>query len=262
MPDPHLTTSVLTSALGGEIQSLRSVIAALTPVIHARVGRALHRRSARFAGGGDERMDDLVQDVFVELFRDGCRALRAWDPARGLSLANWVGLIADQRVAAALRRRRRHPDAAALPLDDAPEEGARSGDDPEARVLARDQLARPLGLLRAELSPLGRELFEALLIEEEPIASVCARTGMSTSAVQAWSSRLKRRFAELAAGGGRRARSATGGRSRTTAADDDDRASPVSVRSHGAPRTGGHIAPERRARKKTALDVSRREHRS
>ncbi|WP_187345873.1 RNA polymerase sigma factor [Sorangium cellulosum] len=258
MRDTPLTTSVLTSALGGEIQSLRSVIAALTPVIHARVGRALHRRFARSAGGADDRLDDLVQDVFVELFRDGSRALRAWDPARGLSLANWVGLIADQRVAAALRRWRRHPEAAALPLDDAPEEGARSDDDPEARVLARDALERPLGLLRAELSPLGRELLEALLIEEEPIAAVCARTGMSTAAVQAWSSRLKRRLPELAAGGGRRA---PGGRRRAMAADDSG--TPLdSARAHGAPRTAGRVAPGRRTTKKSAPDVSRVEHRS
>ncbi|WP_437968942.1 hypothetical protein WMF04_06480 [Sorangium sp. So ce260] len=227
MPDATLTTSLLTSALGGEVQSLRSVITALTPVIHARVGRALHRRCAR--SGADDRINDLVQDVFVELFRDGSRALRAWDPARGLSLANWVGLIADQQVAAAFRRCRRHPDAAALPLDEAPEERARSGDDPEARVLARDQLERPLGLLRAELSPLGLELLEALLIKEEPIASVCARTGMSTSAVQAWSSRLRRRLAELAA---------------------------------GAPRPGGRAAPGQRARTKTTCDVSQGEHRA
>ncbi|WP_437678118.1 hypothetical protein [Sorangium sp. So ce131] len=199
-----LTTSLLTSALSGEVQSLRTMIAALTPVIHARVGRALHRRRARSAPA--DRKDDLVQDVFVELFRDGSRALRAWDPARGLSLANWVGLIADQRVAAAFRCRRRNLDAAALPLDDAPEEGARSGDDPEAAVLARDQLERHLGQLRAELSPLGLSLLEALVLEEEPIASVCARTGMSTSAVQAWSSRLRRRLAELGGERGRRDR--------------------------------------------------------
>ncbi|WP_437914926.1 hypothetical protein WME73_05025 [Sorangium sp. So ce302] len=112
LPDANMTTSALNSALGGEIRSLRSVIAALTPVIHARVGRALHRRRARFAG------------------------------------------------------------------------------------------------------PLGLSLLEALLIEEEPIASVCARTGMSACAVQAWSSRLRRRFAALAAGGGEHARSGPGGRSR------------------------------------------------
>ncbi|KYF89927.1 hypothetical protein BE17_45505 [Sorangium cellulosum] len=195
--ETKLSTSLLASALGGDVQSTRAVIVALTPVIHARVGRALLRRCARLAR---DRKDDLVQDVFVELLRDGSRALRAWDPARGLSLANWVGLIADQRVAAAFRGCRRRLDSAALPLDDAPEGDARSADDPEATVLARDHIERQLGLIRAELSPLGLELFEALIVDEEPIASVCARTGMSTSAVQAWSSRLRRRLAALVAG--------------------------------------------------------------
>ncbi|AUX39836.1 uncharacterized protein SOCE26_012310 [Sorangium cellulosum] len=225
-----LTPSLLTSALSGEVQSLRTMITALTPVIHARVGRALHRRSPRFAAPAD-RKDDLVQDVFVELFRDGSRALRAWDPTRGLSLANWVGLIADQRVAAAFRCRRRNLDTAALPLDDAPDEGARSGDDPEAAVLARDQLERHLGLLRAELSPLGLSLLEALVLEEEPIASVCARTGMSTSAVQAWSSRLRRRLAELVTERGRHAPNAPG----QTGAKAGVRATSVSAPPRTAP---------------------------
>ncbi|WP_437652884.1 RNA polymerase sigma factor [Sorangium sp. So ce1182] len=197
MSETKVSTSLLTSALGGDAQSTRAVIAALMPVIHARVGRALLRRCARLER---DRKDDLVQDVFVELLRDGSRALRAWDPARGLSLANWVGLIADQRVAAAFRGCRRRLDDAALPLDDATEASARSADDPEATVLARDQIERHLGLIRAELSPLGLELFEALVVDEEPIASVCARTGMSTSAVQAWSSRLRRRLTALVAG--------------------------------------------------------------
>jgi RNA polymerase sigma factor (sigma-70 family) len=195
---PELTQDLVLSALGGDGVAIRQMVGALTPVIHARVGRTLLRRRAHLAGGGRERLDDLVQDVFVELFRDGGRALRAWDPARGLSLANWVGLIAEQRASAALRGRKRDL-AADLPLDDAPEEQASPEYDPEATVFARDKLERLLDLLRAELSPLGLQLFHALIAEQEPIPSVSARLGMSTSAVQAWSSRLKRRIAELMA---------------------------------------------------------------
>jgi RNA polymerase sigma-70 factor (ECF subfamily) len=36
-------------------------------------------------------------------------------------------------------------------------------------------------------------------MEQEPIVDVAARTGMSISAVQAWSSRLKRRIAGILA---------------------------------------------------------------
>ena len=45
---------------------------------------------------------------------------------------------------------------------------------------------------------MGMELFMALVVREESIASVCERTKLSTSAVQAWSSRLKRMVQRLA----------------------------------------------------------------
>lgn len=198
-PTPEFTQELVLSALGGDGAAIRAMVGSLTPVIHARVGRTLLRRRGLVAGSGREWVDDLVQDVFVELFRDGGRALRAWDPARGLSLANWVGLIAEQRASAALRGRKRGLEATDVPLDDAPEEHASPEYDPEATVVARDKLQHLLDLLRGELSPLGLQLFHALIAEQESIASVSERLGMSTSAVQAWSSRLKRRIAELMA---------------------------------------------------------------
>ncbi|XYH99721.1 hypothetical protein ACMHYB_08150 [Sorangium sp. So ce1128] len=265
MSETKLSTSLLTSALDGDVQSTRAVIAALMPVIHARVGRALLRRCAHLPR---DRKDDLVQDVFVELLRDGSRALRAWDPARGLSLANWVGLIADQRVAAAFRGGRRRLDAAALPLDDAPEGSARSEDDPEATVLARDQIERHLGLIRAELSPLGLELFEALVVDEEPIASVCARTGMSTSAVQAWSSRLRRRLAALVAGARdeeKRARCQPRGASRISlhrrrgdARGEPERRGPIDEAHERHARSPSRQRPSRAEPPRPALDPSGR----
>lgn len=54
-----------------------------------------------------------------------------------------------------------------------------------------------LDRVHTELSPLGRDLFRRLVLDGESIATVCASTGMSTSAVQAWSSRLKRLLARL-----------------------------------------------------------------
>jgi DNA-directed RNA polymerase specialized sigma24 family protein len=195
--DPHKT--LLDQALHGDAASLRALVSVLQPVVHARVGRVLCRRRALAQGDLRERALDLAQDVFVELFRDDGRALRAWDPARGLSLANWVGLIAEQRATAALRGRAATAAASDLPLDEAPEEIAPPGDDPEATVLARDRLEHVLDTLRAELSPLGMSLFQALVVAEEPIASVAERTGMSVAAVQAWSSRLKRRIASILA---------------------------------------------------------------
>lgn len=196
----ELTRELVTSALDGDDAAIRALVADLTPVIQARAGRALLRRRA-LARGGDVRqqLDDVVQDVFVELFRDDGKALRAWDPARGMGLRGFVGLIAEQRVAAILRSRRKNPWTEDLSVDAEGHEEPRGHDDPELDLASRQAIQQLFDLVRAELTPLGRDLFQRLILDEEPIASVCAATGMSTSAVQAWSSRLKRLVQKLAA---------------------------------------------------------------
>ena len=196
----ELTKALVAAALSGDERAIRDLLSDLTPVIQARVGRALLRRRG-LAQGRDVRqlLEDIVQEVFVELFRDDGRALRAWDPERGMGLRGFVGLVAEQRVAAILRSRRRNPWSEDLTVDEGAHDDAASGDDPEARLVSRQEIERLLDHVRCELSPLGLELFQRLILEEEPIASVCSRTGMSTSAVQAWSSRLKRLLRRLAA---------------------------------------------------------------
>lgn len=198
-PLTELDTEQITLALAGDQGVVRALVAELTPVIQARVGRALLRRRA-LAKGNDVRqmLDDMVQDVFVELFRDDGKALRAWDPARGLGLRGYVGLVAEQRVAAVLRSRRRNPWSEDLAVDDDAIEEATEHDDPELRIASRQEIEKLFDLVRASLTPLGRELFQRLLLDEESVAGVCAATGMSTSAVQAWSSRLKRLVQRLA----------------------------------------------------------------
>lgn len=191
----------LERVIGGDERALREFVGAISPVVQARVARALLRR--RSLGRGEDprqRLADIAQDVYVELFRDGARLLRSWDPARGLSLRGFVGLVAEQRVAATLRNRRTNPWTDALgdgEVDvgtDLPTPTA----GPEEQLLSRDTVERLLDLVRAELSPMGLDMFQCLIVDDEPIASVCASRGMSTAAVQAWSSRLKRLVRTLA----------------------------------------------------------------
>lgn len=185
------------AALAGDAVAIRALVAHLTPVIQAAVARALLRRRA-VARGSDVRqlLDDMIQDSFVELFRDGGKLLRTWDPARGKGLQGFVSLVAEQRVGAVLRSRRKNPWSEELAGDDPIEEPA-STVDPELSIASRQVVHRLFERVQAELSPLGMELFHRLIVDEEPIASVAASMSMSTSAVQAWSSRLKRLLAKL-----------------------------------------------------------------
>lgn len=135
----ELTREVVAAALTGDAGAIRALVAELTPVIHARAVRVLLRRRV-LAKGTDVRqvLDDMMQDVFVELFREDGKALRVWDPARGLGLRGFVGLVAEQHVAALLRVRCKNPWAEDLTVDDAGhEEAAEAADDPERRAASR-----------------------------------------------------------------------------------------------------------------------------
>jgi len=176
-------------ALAGAEDALSDLLQETTPVIQARVARALLRRPE--SRGRDIRQDvaDLTQEVFVALFNADGKALRAWDPARGLSFANFVGLLAQRRVSSLLRTKQGMPWNEELDPDAASEEPA--GDPaPEADAGSRELLARLLEELEGMLSARGMELFHRLYVAQDPVEDVCAQTGLSPNAVHQWRRRL------------------------------------------------------------------------
>lgn len=196
----ELTPELVRDALADKGRAVETVISAVTPVIQARVARALLRRRG-LARGRDVRqeLEDITQDTFVALFADGGRLLRQWDPSRGMGLQGFVGLVAEQQVAAVLRSRRKSPwteDPTEADGLDAPSPQAAG---PEARIASRDELAKLLDLVRAELTPLGLDMFERLMVRQQPVKQICAELEMTPDAVYAWRTRLRRQVRRLAA---------------------------------------------------------------
>lgn len=180
-------------ALAGDQTALTRLVAGLTPVVQARVARTLLCRRARLGGGRDIRqeVEDLSQDVFLALFSSDARVLRAWDSERGLSLENFVGLVAERQVVSFLRSGRRNPwredPTAAEDLETtAPDQS------PEQVTASREQLSLLLDRLREEVSPLGWRLFDLLFVKELSLPEVKTASGLSDDAVYAWRSRLRR----------------------------------------------------------------------
>jgi len=205
-----LDPSRVRRALEGDPHALREFVDALTPVIQARVARGLLRNRAERAGRDvQQEVEDLTQDVFAALFAQGGRTLRAWDPARGLSLANFVGLVAERQVASTLRSGRRNP------WRDVPGEldeiEARTEPVPgaEPQLGSKQALEQLLVRMRESLSPRGLELFERLYVDEESVEDVAASMKMTRDAIYTWRGRvggLLRRFAqEMVAESGDRA---------------------------------------------------------
>jgi RNA polymerase sigma-70 factor (ECF subfamily) len=191
--NPQDTESLLLRALAGEQTALTRLVAVLTPVIQARVARTLLSRKAQLAGGRSVRqeVEDLSQEVFLSLFARDAHVLRSWEAERGLSLENFAGLVAERQVLSFLRSGRRNPRQETSWGEDeidapAPDCG------PEEVTAGREHLARLLDRLREEASPLGYRLFHLLFVQELSLPEVRAASGLSTDAVYAWRSRLRR----------------------------------------------------------------------
>lgn len=191
VPARHPDVVTRDDAIRGDHAAIRTLVGRIVPIIQARVARCLAchgrpeaRRNVR------EEVADLTQEVLASLFAHGGRVLAAWAPEKGLSLNNFVGLVA-QREALSLLRTRRHSPWTEEPTEDmGPLLPVISG--PEERLASRQALGAVLSWLEAHLSPLGLELFELLIVQDLDAAEVVERTGLSRDAVYAWRSRLEK----------------------------------------------------------------------
>lgn len=196
--DPH---ALIRTALAGDPASVRALVDRLAPVIAKRVAATLWQRSNK--GNVAQEVADRVQDVFLSLFQSDGKALRAWDPARGMSLDSFVGLLAQHQVISILRNGRTSPWREEPTEDEHFERlGAAAGASaatPEALTSSREDLRLLLDRLRETLSPRGLELFQRIIIDEEPIDNLMAATGLSRDAIYQWKTRLHRTIRVLAA---------------------------------------------------------------
>ena len=145
----------------------------------------------------------MVQEVFVALVDDDARVLRAWSRDRGLSLENFVGLVAERQVASILRTGRRSPwtdeptEAADLEAHVGSGEGGASETVADT-VASRELVAMMVDRLREELTPRMLHVFYALWVHETRVATICTETGMTPEAVYMARTRIAKRARAVA----------------------------------------------------------------
>ena len=188
------------AALGGDRSAMDALIEDLAPVIHIRVAKAMLRRK-RQARGRSLRQDleDLVQEVFASLFAKEGRALRHWDPERGLSFTGFVGFLAEREVGMMMRTGKRNPWTEDPTADDYLVALTGTDSTGESRIESRDMLERVAERLRERLSPRGRQYFQMMYIENRGVQDVADETGTTTGALYAWRSRVLKMLRELKA---------------------------------------------------------------
>jgi RNA polymerase sigma factor (sigma-70 family) len=186
-----IDSSLVEQALSGNQSALSRLVDRLTPIIQARVARCL-LRTGRGAGPRlRQELKDLVQQVFLALFDQRGRILASWDAGRGLSLDNFVGLVAERQVFSILRSGKRDPWKEEPTLAEEMD-GPSAEPDPEQVAASREELEQLLARLRETLSPLGWRLFDLLYMQERSVEEVEKATGLSADAVYAWRSRLRK----------------------------------------------------------------------
>jgi RNA polymerase sigma factor (sigma-70 family) len=177
------------AAIAGNAGAISELLNATTPIVQARVARALLRWPEMRGRDIHADVADLSQEVFVALFTADSKALKAWDPARGLSFANFVGLLAQRRVSSLLRVRRAHSWTDELDPESM-YDGAAAAPLPESVAISREFLSHLLERLQAQLSARGMELFQRLFMAQESVDEVCAQMGLTANAVHQWRRRL------------------------------------------------------------------------
>lgn len=115
-------------------------------------------------------VEDLTQEVFVRLCKDGFRLLRTYDANRA-SLSTWLTIVARSTARDALRRRR--PDS--VPIDAVPEMHLKV--DP---IEPQPKLKLPEALL----SPRQREILGMLYDKEMDVAEIAAALGIDPQTVR------------------------------------------------------------------------------
>lgn len=184
-PLPSDDREVIRRCLAGDRRAGRVLLERLLPVIHARVRRCLPR--ARWG-----EADDLVQDVWASLLADDGRALRTWEPDRGASLENYVGLITKRKVLNLIEfstAARRGGGEEAMPLDDAAAFALPQR--PSGGLADRDQLARLAAHLQATLPERGWLIFRLLFTDGCEVEEVAQALGVNAQVVYNWRFKIR-----------------------------------------------------------------------
>ncbi|MCX4246477.1 RNA polymerase sigma factor [Paraliomyxa miuraensis] len=185
---PDLPPSVVARALDGEETAFALFYRRYDPTVRWAVGLRVYRWPRLVP-----LFDDIVQEVWCELTRRGCKRLRYHDAERRLPLWRYVALVSGRlgwRIA------KRHLGHQEVELVEALEEDDDWG--VVMRIMHADLLDRLAQAVHGELDETDRELFEEYFVRGEMLKDVGARLGLKENATYKRKERLQRKLQTLA----------------------------------------------------------------
>lgn len=190
-PETSLDVALIHAALSGRRESARRLVERLMPVLCASVRRAL--RAERGGIGNVEDAYDLSQDIWLHLVADGGRRLRAYDPARGISLESYVAILAEREVVSRHRRaaaQKRGGHLKAVPLDDKCPLSS-TEPNPEDSTAAQQLVAALHSSLERELPERGRLVWRYTFADGRNAGEVAELIGVNVQVIYNWQHKIR-----------------------------------------------------------------------
>ena len=192
--------ALIQQAANGSESAVRILVERLTPIVRARVRRRLV--GSGVAGFGSYTADDLVQEIWLTLVKDGCKQLRAFDPSRGASLEGFVGMVAERQIGnvrrSELQTSKRRTNTVANDPDTVPEPTAPDVS-PEDQALGADFVDRISRHLQAKLSERGQVIFRYLYEDRLEPARIAQIMGVERQVVYNWQHKIRNLVSEFVA---------------------------------------------------------------
>ena len=189
LPTPN-DTELVARAAAGQRSAVETLATRLAPILQARARRFLRGMGYRIAA---DELDDLVQEVWLVLLKDGARQLQAWDPSRGATLEGYVGMVADRELRnqlAARRRLKRGGDQVDVGLEGT-EHTPHGTAGPEGLVIGHHLEVDLGGHLAAHLPELGRLVYALLYQDGLGPAEAATVLQVNTQVVYNWQHKIR-----------------------------------------------------------------------
>lgn len=181
-----LPPEVIERALAGDEEAFKRFYRRYDPTVRWAVGRRVYRWPKLVSN-----FDDIVQDVWLELTRCGCKRLRYHDMNRGLPFWRFLALVSTRFAWRIAKRKLDHP------IDEL-EGWVDEGCDFTVKIMHADFLNHLARRVEEELGETERRLFFGYYVRGEQLKDVGAELGMKEDATYKRKERLQKKLNGMA----------------------------------------------------------------
>lgn len=175
---------------GGE-ECVRGLVLHISPFVQAEVAMMMTRYGNLRGRNGRQEVQDLVQDVFVILFKDNGKTLRAWRADGGRKFGSFVRLVAKRRLLSVMRTRTKNP-WPDEPTDNETLDRSVRASEVDSAVGFREELEILWEKLSRWFGDEDHRLFRLFFVEGLSIDEVETMTGKNRQALYSWRRELRK----------------------------------------------------------------------